>query len=69
MRKRRSRAVIGFIDFRRCVWGIGVRLQEYLFLKRNRAILVYKKISFIQDGGVTKQSRRFVFTVRYFVCI
>ena len=49
--------------------GIGVRLQEYPFLKRNRQISVYRKFSFIQDGGVTRQSRRFVFTVRYFVCI
>lgn len=28
-----------------------------------------EKFSFIQDGGVTKQSRHFVFTVRCFVCL
>ena len=28
-----------------------------------------ENLALIQDGGVTKQSRRFVFTVRYFVCI
>ena len=43
---------------------IGTMFAEVYILKKKQA-----NFSFIQDGGVTRQSSRFVFTVRYFVCI